>query len=86
METTPDHLYSHDPKARRITIAALEELLKGAIDHGPVLTPDTKLYEKEGKFYRVIMPCLACLGKMQYDSSSPIVEVLEIDADSLYQY
>jgi hypothetical protein len=78
-----EHLYSGDPRAVMMTINEMEDLLKDAIDHGPILGPDTKLYEKQGKFYRVTMPCLACLGLKEYDKTIPFVEVLIVDAYDL---
>lgn len=83
MNAAEDHLYSHDPRARMITIPEMEALIKDAEDCGPIMGPDTKLYQKDGRYYRVIMPCLGCLGKMEYDNDSPIVEVLEMDIDEL---
>lgn len=77
------HLYSNDPGAQMMNILEMEALIEGAVDHGPILGADTKLYEKGGKFYRVTMPCLSCLGVTEYDKTVPFVEVLIIDSYEL---
>lgn len=79
MNPDVSHLYSNDPRARMMTILELESFLQNAVYCGPILGPDTKLFEKEGRFYRVIIPCLACLGLTQYDKNSPIAEIVELD-------
>ena len=73
------NLYSKDPRAVMMTIPEAESFLQGAIYYGPVTGADSRLYEKQGKFFRVTLPCLACLGLTQYDRTSPVVEVLEME-------
>lgn len=77
------NLYSNDPKAVMMTIPEVKSLLKDAVYYGPIEGTDTKLYGKGDKWYRVILPCLACLGLTRYDNESPIVEVLEMSSDDL---
>ena len=83
MKTGIINLYSNNPNAVMMTIPEVNCLLKGAVYYGPIDGTDTKLYEKQDKWYRVTIPCLSCLGLTQYDNKSPIVEVLEMSSDDL---
>lgn len=64
-----------------MTIPQAKALLEGATYYGPFEEPDTKLYEKDNKWYRVKVPCLACLGIKKYDDTSPIVQVTEVELE-----
>lgn len=83
MKADINNLYSNDPNAVMMTIPQVQALLEGAVYYGPMEGEDTKLYGKQGKWYRITLPCLACMGLTQYDYESPIVEVLEIKSDDL---
>ncbi len=80
-----EEIYSHRENARMITIPEAREILKGSICYGPINGPDTTLYNKEDRWYQVILPCLACLGIAEYDDSTPVVEIVEIDLEELLE-
>lgn len=83
MKESVNNIYSHDDNAVMMTIPEAQLFLKGAVYYGPLDGADTKLYEKQDKWYRVTIPCLSCLGITQYDNESPIVELLEISSENL---
>lgn len=83
MEKCNHNLYSNNPNAIMMTLPEVKRLLEGAVYYGPVEGADTKLYEKQDKWYRITIPCLSCLGLTEYDNESPIVEVLELSPEEL---
>lgn len=83
MGTCANNLYSNDPNAMMMTIPEAHRFLDGAVYYGPFEGADTKLYEKQNKWYRVTIPCLSCLGLTEYDDTSPVVEILEINPEEL---
>lgn len=67
-----------------MTIPRAKQFLEDATYYGPFLSRDTSLYEKKDKWYQVTVPCLACLGLKEYDMTSPIVEIIEVDPNQNY--
>jgi hypothetical protein len=80
-----EQIYSHRENARRITIPEARKILQGSICYGPVNGPDTTLYNKDDKWYQVILPCLSCLGISEYDDTTPVVEIAEISIEELLE-
>ncbi len=78
-------IYSHKENARMMTIPEARKILEGSICYGSFNGPDTTLYNKGDHWYQVIVPCLACLGVSEYDDITPVVEIVEIDLESLLE-
>lgn len=76
-------IYSKAKNAQMVNILEAQEFLKNATYYGPFRGPDTRLYEKNDRWYQVICPCLACLGKASYDYTEKIVEIVEVTTDIL---
>lgn len=83
MDKCSHGLYSNNDDAIMMTIPEAKRFLQGAMYYGPFEGPDTKLYEKQDKWYRVTVPCLSCLGLTEYDNVSPVVEVFEVNPSEL---
>ncbi|MEA1961177.1 MAG: hypothetical protein U9N81_07890 [Bacillota bacterium] len=83
MDPCLNSLYTNDPDAFMMTIPEAKKLLDGAMYYGPLEGPDTTLYEKQDKWYRVTLPCLACLGITEYDDITPVVEIMEVKPEDL---
>lgn len=78
-------IYSRRENARMITIPEAKKILEGSICYGPVTGPDTNLYNKDDRWYQVILPCLACLGITEYDDTTPVVEIAEVDLEEILE-
>ncbi len=76
-------IYSHARNAKMMNIPEAKEFLANAVYYGPFNGPYTTLYEKNDRWYQVICPCLACLGKTRYDFTEKIVEVVEVTLDTV---